>query len=225
MLQNNLNKLLGERNVKISAVAEATGLAHTTLFSLIKESTAGIQFETIEKLCSYFQITPSELFDYSPYNLEPTLEKQLFELNENSVEFTLNIKDGIYDKDFKLLAQFQLPQNNPYFPKSNKKDYELYVTVSLLDNADYLKVDLFKIIDTLGTNLKRKFYQIMLSKLINSLNSSIKAKRSILAYDLQSKEDVEILLTKKKHCIFEVFKDTDHYKLADLELGTENLLI
>ena len=216
MLQNNLNKLLGERNVKISAVAEATGLAHTTLFSLIKESTAGIQFETIEKLCSYFQITPSELFDYSPYNLEPTLEKQLFELNENSVEFTLNIK---------LLAQFQLPQNNPYFPKSNKEDYELYVTVSLLDNADYLKEDLFKIIDTLGTNLKRKFYQIMLSKLINSLNNSIKAKRSILAYDLQSKEDVEILLTKKKHCIFEVFKDTDHYKLADLELGTENLLI
>ena len=214
MLQNNLNKLLGERNVKISAVAEATGLAHTTLFSLIKESTAGIQFETIEKLCSYFQITPSELFDYSPYNLEPTLEKQLFELNENSVEFTLNIKDGIYDKDFKLLAQFQLPQNNPYFPKSNKEDYELYVTE-----------DLFKIIDTLGTNLKRKFYQIMLSKLINSLNNSIKAKRSILAYDLQSKEDVEILLTKKKHCIFEVFKDTDHYKLADLELGTENLLI
>ena len=107
----------------------------------------------------------------------------------------------------------------------NKEDYELYVTVSLLDNADYLKEDLFKIIDTLGTNLKRKFYQIMLSKLINSLNNSIKAKRSILAYDLQSKEDVEILLTKKKHCIFEVFKDTDHYKLADLELGTENLLI
>lgn len=146
-------------------------------------------------------------------------------IGDKSLLFTINAKNGIYDKDFKLEAAIQIPQNNPHFPKSNSEDYELYITINLIDSPDYFMEDLFNIIQSLETNFKRKFYQLLLANLIKELNLNTKKKIPLLVYDLESDSNKEILLTKKKHCIFEIFKDTNYYRLADLELGTDNLLV
>ena len=108
---------------------------------------------------------------------------------------------------------------------SNSEDYELYITINLIDSPDYFMEDLFNIIQSLETNFKRKFYQLLLANLIKELNLNTKKKIPLLVYDLESDSNKEILLTKKKHCIFEIFKDTNYYRLADLELGTDNLLV
>lgn len=51
MIKVHLSKLLGERKMKISDLANATGLHRNGLSKLYKEETDGIKFETLEKVC------------------------------------------------------------------------------------------------------------------------------------------------------------------------------
>lgn len=47
--------LLASRKEKISTVSRATGISRTTLTKLYYETSQAISFETLSKLCSYFQ--------------------------------------------------------------------------------------------------------------------------------------------------------------------------
>lgn len=57
-----LRELLAERNVTITQVHNDTGLSRPTLNAIKYGRSKGIQLETIDVLCNYFKITPSELF-------------------------------------------------------------------------------------------------------------------------------------------------------------------
>lgn len=57
-----LRELLAERNVSITQVHKDTGLSRPTLNAIKYGRSKGIQLETIDVLCNYFKITPSELF-------------------------------------------------------------------------------------------------------------------------------------------------------------------
>ena len=82
MIDSNLAVLLAERNLRITKVSKDTGISRTTLTSLCYDHTAGVKFDTLEKLCMYLGITPAEFFNYSPYtykieqtSFEPTSEE------------------------------------------------------------------------------------------------------------------------------------------------------
>ena len=70
MLLCNLSVLLSERNLKITQVSKDTGISRTTLTSLSQNKGAGIQFDTINKLCTYLKITPKDLFIFYPAELD-----------------------------------------------------------------------------------------------------------------------------------------------------------
>ena len=72
MIRSNLAVLLAERNVKITRVSEVTGISRTTLTALNNNYGRGIQFDTINTLCNYLKITPSELISYIPIDIEIT---------------------------------------------------------------------------------------------------------------------------------------------------------
>lgn len=55
-------ELLAERNLKITQVCKDTGLSRPTLNAIKYGRSKGIQLETIDVLCNYFDITPGELF-------------------------------------------------------------------------------------------------------------------------------------------------------------------
>lgn len=76
MLKTNLSVLLAERNLKITKVAEDTGISRTTLTSLSYNNSQGVQFDTLNKLCIYLQITPEHFFTFLPYEVSVRLEKQ-----------------------------------------------------------------------------------------------------------------------------------------------------
>ena len=51
MIKVHLSKLLGERKMKISDLANDTGLHRNGLSKLYNENTDGIKFETLETIC------------------------------------------------------------------------------------------------------------------------------------------------------------------------------
>lgn len=66
MIKCHLSKLMGERKLKITDVARATGLNRSTITSLYKEDATRIELTTINTLCHYFCCDISELFQFLP---------------------------------------------------------------------------------------------------------------------------------------------------------------
>ena len=70
MIKNNFNELMAQKKLKITRVFNDTGISRPTLTSLTKNEGKGIQYDTLNTLCNYFNITPNDFFSYIPYEFE-----------------------------------------------------------------------------------------------------------------------------------------------------------
>lgn len=70
MVRCNLTILLAERNLKITKVANDTGLSRTTLTYLSNNYSKGIQYDTLNTLCTYLGVTPGQLISHIPYDID-----------------------------------------------------------------------------------------------------------------------------------------------------------
>ena len=66
MIKSNLAVLLAERGMKISKVAEQTGVSRTTLTALSYNHCMGVQFDTINALCHCLGVSPGDLISFFP---------------------------------------------------------------------------------------------------------------------------------------------------------------
>ena len=73
MIRNNLKVILAENNVRISKLANDTGIARSTITALSENRSKGIQLDTMNTLCKYLQVTPSDLFVYAPIDITPSV--------------------------------------------------------------------------------------------------------------------------------------------------------
>jgi putative transcriptional regulator len=64
MIRCHLSRLMGERKLKISQLAEATGLHRNMLTLLYKETAVRVELEAIDKLCRYLGVPVGELFEF-----------------------------------------------------------------------------------------------------------------------------------------------------------------
>ena len=95
MIKNNFNTLMAERLLKITRVSNDTGISRTTLTALSQEMNKGVQLDTLNSLCNYFNITPGEFFDYIPYEFTIRIIDSENEENDvfNNDTLSFNIKN------------------------------------------------------------------------------------------------------------------------------------
>ena len=63
MIKCNLSLLMGIKKVNIQTVHEQTGLTRNTISNLYNEKTTRIDYETIDKICEYFDCQVGELLE------------------------------------------------------------------------------------------------------------------------------------------------------------------
>lgn len=63
MIKVHLSRVMGERKMKISDLAKATGLHRNGITKLYKEERQGIEFDTLEKLCDALDCDISDLLE------------------------------------------------------------------------------------------------------------------------------------------------------------------
>jgi putative transcriptional regulator len=63
MIKCNLSRILGEKKLKISDVSRDTGINRGTITRLYQESAIRVEFEVLEKLCTYLNCDISELLE------------------------------------------------------------------------------------------------------------------------------------------------------------------
>ena len=64
MIKNKFAGLLGDRLIKITQIANETGISRTTLTSLYYRRSCGITLEVLDKLCSYLNCGVEDIFEY-----------------------------------------------------------------------------------------------------------------------------------------------------------------
>lgn len=101
MIKTNLAVLMAERGLKISDVYEATGISKTTLMAISDNTGKGIQYETMDKLCDFFNITPEQFFIYSPYNFNfHVLNNDDNVVHLNDIAITVSKSSGLKSYTF-----------------------------------------------------------------------------------------------------------------------------
>ena len=61
-----LSRMLGEKRMKMSGLADEAGLAKNTVLSLYHERAKGVTFEVLNKLCEALDCQPGDLLEYLP---------------------------------------------------------------------------------------------------------------------------------------------------------------
>lgn len=64
MVRCKLGAFLGDRDISITDVSNATGISRTTLTALKKNKCKGVSFRVLDALCTYLSVSPGCLIDY-----------------------------------------------------------------------------------------------------------------------------------------------------------------
>lgn len=138
MLKSNLSVLMAERGLKIVDLYNATGISKNTLMSLSENTSKGVQFETVDKLCNYLGVTPADFFVYAPYIVaEIKFEKNAKEKDEFNLIMILQSGDRIksftfegalYDKKFRQFMKDDDITALADYSKNGDCDYFIYLS-------------------------------------------------------------------------------------------------
>lgn len=66
MIRCHLSRLMGIHKHSLEDVHRATGISRTTLSQLYHEKNSQIRYETIERLCTFYQCTVGDLLEWVP---------------------------------------------------------------------------------------------------------------------------------------------------------------
>ena len=64
MIKNNLSIILGEKRLKMSELAEISGLNKNTVLNLYHDRSTRIEFTVMDKLCVALKCQPGDLFEH-----------------------------------------------------------------------------------------------------------------------------------------------------------------
>lgn len=66
MIKNRLSIILGEQRMRVSELSQLTGISQNALNKIYHNKTKGIDFETLNKLCTVLQRNSQEIFEFIP---------------------------------------------------------------------------------------------------------------------------------------------------------------
>ena len=175
MILSRLKILMAERDLKVSQVANDTGLSRTTLTALSNNTLKGIRLDTINTLCQYLDISMNEFFDYLPVDFEViggsnSYPHKVSEVTLSVVEKTYSRILGKDEKKFSLIGRLKKADNTSDSGASiqvievllgSRHDYEAYES----QNEDFNSF-----LDSLKGNFKELFFKQVREKLENGLN-------------------------------------------------------
>lgn len=141
MIANKLAVLMAERQLSIKQVVEATNISRNTISNISNNPKANISLETVDNLCMFFGITPSDFFEYSPYRIS------LHIVNFSGIDETIinigvenNHKEYTFPYDIALDRNVVLPEPDRGYPQK----YDMYGIVSdssVGENVSYQNIE------------------------------------------------------------------------------------
>ena len=123
MLRNRLKELMTERNLKASRVAnDIPNLSRNTINTVANNKGKMLQLETINSLCEYLEISPSDFFEYLPFDIDIKLSAD----EEASITVADSFTSSYAMKPF-FLNLYLTQKRNSQLSGFNSKTFELSI--------------------------------------------------------------------------------------------------
>jgi putative transcriptional regulator len=87
MILVTFSELLGKKRKKIADVIRNTGVTRPTLTALYYGGGSGINFDTLDKLCRYFQVQPGEILHFVNADVKEVNITEIFEDGSDALDF------------------------------------------------------------------------------------------------------------------------------------------
>lgn len=66
MIKNKLSEIAGRKRLKISEISRMTGIGYSIVQRLYNNEVGRIEFDTLNRLCNFFECTPNDIFEFTP---------------------------------------------------------------------------------------------------------------------------------------------------------------
>lgn len=205
MIHCNLLKILAEQDITMTELSNRTKMSKTTLTSLTNNTGKGIQFDTLNRLCTELNVTPCEFFEFVSYDFEYDLGYD--ENFEFGYYVNVLVKNGnrVHSFDFAIMNWFGEIKDDFY--DSDNKVYKDTDLVLLIHPIDLHETKLFKekFYDDLPAVFKKRFLNNIKNIVIQEFNKDkynfgISPEKSYAKKGLRDKNIKELkeLLDSKK---------------------------
>lgn len=197
MIKNRLNILMAERGLNIAKVFKDTGISRTTLSSFINGKSQGIQFDTLNTLCIYLNVSIEDFISYLPFEFSFHFEEDFLNKDTHYNIFATGTGVEIEENTYKNIFAF-----------SFKKNIKTFKVETLIQEYEEKGVHFIKVI------LNEDIYS--LDKAFNSLSYFFKQEIPLIFI-----EDIENII-KKAILESEIFKK--NIKNIDFTIEWGNIL-
>lgn len=178
MIINNLSKIMKLKGYTATRIYAETNISRSTLSGLSKNSTKMIQIDTLNSLCNFLEITPSEFFSYTPleFKVKTVLSGGGFYCKEDNfglwnLKSLTDVTNGTiyafaYIKNEKKKV-FELPIQSRILEK-----YPNTISTTIAKDDGYNSLKSF-ISDEQITNFSGEIYKLIYESCKNVLSESI----------------------------------------------------
>lgn len=238
MILCNLKNLIKKYDVTQTQIIEKTGITRPTLLQLIKNENNGFKYDTLEKLCAFFDIELNDLLIYCPYFIKINdfdLTKWIIEENKKEIfQISINLsidndeyifdlvgsrsEINMYEKDLILKCEISY---DLYHLFKTKKVEEFLNSMLLLDDR------LIKFIDDLEYNIENNVYRIKKPWNI-SLEFNPITKKDVgdeIGEFMMEYIDFQMKIPKSKEEIHYAINETKRLENKSLHLGEKLKLL
>ncbi|MBF7122494.1 helix-turn-helix domain-containing protein [Pediococcus pentosaceus] len=241
MLRNRLAEILAERKLRISRVAnDIPDLSRNTITSVAQNDGKMIQLNTINLLCQYLEISPSEFFEYLPFDIsftaEPHGEISKFTNDDFGTSInTIDISNLEFEGFLKKVAvneslgynekTYDLTIRQTSFAKSDNP-FELHgytlifdVLLGASDNTEIFSKIKDNFNELWNLNLTDGFKSIIKEIIISEINNKLMNEFSDIQFLFESIKDKSVKIDTKFNFSFE-----DAYS-EDIQPGNITVLL
>lgn len=182
MIRCNLAVILAEKNMRLTQISQATGLSRTTLSSLAYNYSKGIQFDTLNTICTFLNITPNDLIDYVPVDIAVgVLDIQ----DDSVVDICLKITERGKEHECSLAGSLDLS-----FSDRVITDVQLYISLWQGDDDDSDLENENKILIRSFKKLNASFRNDIESEILDSLLDHYDDVGSDISYRIDWDDDL-----------------------------------
>lgn len=138
MIINKIDKYLEENDVTIAELSSGTGISRSTLYNLTSGNSRGIQYDTLNKLCMYFDTNISSFIEFLNFDLEildssHKIERKNIKINRDGIEYTFDISK--LSESIGIKANMNVVKSNVKIRVSDST-LEEDVNIELITNID-----------------------------------------------------------------------------------------
>ncbi|MFD1419364.1 helix-turn-helix domain-containing protein [Lactiplantibacillus songbeiensis] len=161
MLANRLSVLLAERQLTIKQVVDETKISRNTISNITNNINANISTETIDTLCRYLEVTPSDFFSFSPYKFRLGFAESY----DDEKMILFDVSKGRTEQMYQLQLVFIV--DSRWFDESAPLDtFDLYVDIEEENSKDN---ELIGIFNELPVVFKNEVTNTILTKISDAL--------------------------------------------------------